>query len=96
MGSSISSTIAEIYLQFLEEIYIKQWLEGKEIIYCKRYVDDIPVVFDQNRTDEKTIINHMNNTDKHLEFKISEEQNNSRNYLDLPIHRNASYIDLRI
>jgi hypothetical protein len=33
MGSPISSTIAEIYLQFLEEIFIKQWLESKEIIY---------------------------------------------------------------
>jgi hypothetical protein len=40
-GSPISSTIAEIYLQFLEEIYIKQWLEGKEIIYYKRYVDHL-------------------------------------------------------
>jgi hypothetical protein len=38
----------------------------------------------------------MNNTDKHLEFKISEEQDNSRNYLDLSIHRNANYIDLGI
>jgi len=32
MGSPISSTIAEIYLQFLEEIYIKQWLESKGVI----------------------------------------------------------------
>jgi len=35
-GSPISSTIAEICLQFLEEIYVKQWLENKEIIYYKR------------------------------------------------------------
>ena len=33
MGSPLSSTIAEIYPQFLEEIYIKQWLESKEITY---------------------------------------------------------------
>ena len=33
MGSPISSTLAEIYLQFLEEKYIKQWLESKEIVY---------------------------------------------------------------
>jgi len=33
MGSPISSTLAEIYLQFPEEIYIKQWVESKEIYY---------------------------------------------------------------
>ena len=36
----------------------------------------------------------MNNIDKHLEFKISEEENNSINYLDLSIHRNANNTDL--
>jgi hypothetical protein len=78
MGSPISSTIAEIYLQFLEEIYLKQWLERKKKYY-KRYIDDILIIFDQNKTNEKTIINHMNNIDKHLEFKLSEEENNSIN-----------------
>jgi hypothetical protein len=53
MGSPISSTIAEIYLQFMEEIYIKQSLKSKEIIYYKRYVDNILIIFDQNRTNKK-------------------------------------------
>jgi hypothetical protein len=92
-GSPISSTIAEIYLQFLEEIYIKQWLESKEIIYYKRYVD-IFIIFNQNKTNEKTAINHVNNIYKHLEFKISEEENNYINYLDLSIHRNTNSIVL--
>jgi hypothetical protein len=70
VGTPISSTIAEICLQFLEEIYIKQWLERKEIIYYKRCVDD------QNRRNKQAIINHVNNIDKHLQFKISGEENN--------------------
>jgi len=41
MGSPISSTIAEIYLQHIENEYIKQWLDSKEICYYKRYMDDI-------------------------------------------------------
>ena len=41
MGSPISSTIAEIYLQYLENVYIKHWLDSKEILFYKRYVDDI-------------------------------------------------------
>jgi len=32
MGLPISSTLAEIYLQYLEEIYVKHWLENREII----------------------------------------------------------------
>ena len=36
----------------------------------------------------------MNNVDKHLEFKISEEENKSIKYLNLSVHRNANNIDL--
>jgi len=32
MGSSISSTMADVYLQYVEETHVKQWLESKEII----------------------------------------------------------------
>jgi hypothetical protein len=74
MGSPISSTIAEICLQFLEEIYIKQWLESKEIIYYKRHVDDIFNIFEQNKANGKTIMNHMNNIDKHLELNYRKKK----------------------
>jgi hypothetical protein len=68
MASPISSTMAEIYPQFFEEIYIKQWLESREIIHYKGYVNNILIIFYQNKTDGKTIMIHMNNVDKHLEF----------------------------
>jgi len=38
----------------------------------------------------------MNNIHKHLEFKLSEEENNTINYLDLSIHRNTNSIDTGI
>ena len=46
-------------------------------------MDDILIIYDQNRTDEDTIYNMINNTDKHLEFKISREENKTINYHDL-------------
>jgi hypothetical protein len=52
MGSPISSKIAEIYLQYLENIYIKHWLDSKEILFYKHYVDDILILYDQQKTDE--------------------------------------------
>jgi hypothetical protein len=75
VGSPTLSTIAEIYLQFFEEIYIKQWLESKEVIYYKRYVDDFLIIFEQNKTIGNAIMKHMNNIDRHWEFKLSEEEN---------------------
>jgi hypothetical protein len=47
MGSPISSTIADIYLQYLENIYIRHWLDSKEILFYKRYADDILIAYDK-------------------------------------------------
>ena len=41
MGSPLSGTLAELYLQRIEKEYIKQWIDSEEIYYYKRYVDDI-------------------------------------------------------
>jgi hypothetical protein len=51
MGSHISSTIAEIYLQYMEEHIIKQAMENKRILYYKRYMDDLLVVYDRSKTE---------------------------------------------
>ena len=74
MGSPISSTVAEIYLQYIEEMYVKQWLDSKEIIYYKRYVDDILIIYDQNRTNEQTISHQINTVDQNLQFKITQRK----------------------
>jgi hypothetical protein len=68
MGPPISSTIAEIYLQYLENIYIKHWLESKEILFYKCYVDDILIAYDQEKTDEQIISQRINGIDN-LQFK---------------------------
>ena len=78
--------LCAIYLEYLEETYIKHCLENKEITYYKRYVDDILIVFDRNKISEHTIHSFMNNLDEHLEFKMSIEENRITNYLDLSIN----------
>jgi len=65
---------------------IKHWIENGKISYYKRYVDDILIIFDQSKTNKSLILNLMNNIHKHLEFKITEEENININYLDLTIH----------
>jgi len=33
LGSPISSIMAEVYLQYIEETYVKQWLDSREITH---------------------------------------------------------------
>jgi len=95
MGSPISSALAKIYLQYLEEMYVKHCMENKDITYYKRYVDVILIIFDQNKTCEDTIHDIMNNIDEHIEFKTSRDDK-TINCLDLSINRNANNVDLNI
>jgi len=88
MSSPISSITAEVYLQYIGETYVKQWLDSKEITYYKRYVDDILIIYDQNKTSEQTILHQINTIDKNLQFKMFTEENNTINYLDISIHSN--------
>ena len=71
-------------------------METKEVIYYKRYVDDIIVIINQDIIKEETVLAHMNNVHRHLEFKMTEEVNNTTNNLDLHIHRNHDNIRLGI
>jgi len=88
--------MAEIYLQYLEVTYVKQWLDSKEIVHYKRYVDDILVTYDKNETNEQVILHQINNIDNNLQCKMSTEENNTINYLDISIHRNNNNIDISI
>jgi len=66
MGLPISGIVAELYLQYFEELSIGHCLESGEILYCRRFVDYILIIFDQNKTSKPGISVHMNTMDKHL------------------------------
>jgi hypothetical protein len=96
MGSPISGTQTEIYLQLIEELHIKHWIESQEIVYYKSYVDDILIIFDQHRTNETPMTSAMKNINEQLDFKATREINKSINYLDLTMNRNMNKIKLII
>jgi hypothetical protein len=93
MGSPLSNVIAEIFLQHYEGLFIKHWIDNNIIIYYTRYVDDILVVFDTRRTTENIILEYMNSINKHLEFKMTVEDNNRIDYLDLTIIRKTNQLE---
>jgi len=74
MGSPTSSIMAEVYLQYIEETHVNQWLNSKEITYYKRYVDDILIIYDQSKTNEQIILHEINKIYKNLQFKVSTEE----------------------
>jgi hypothetical protein len=90
MGSPISSTMAEIYLQLLEDTYLKHSPENREILYYKRYVDDIFIICDQKKTNADTIHKTINNLDHNLQFSTEIEENNITCYLDLAIQKKTT------
>jgi hypothetical protein len=96
MGSPLSSAMAEIYLQYLEEMSIKHWLETTNIICYRRYVDDILIISDHTRTDETTTHSILNLIHPCLQFTPILEQNNTITYLDLTIHRLTQNLQLGI
>jgi hypothetical protein len=83
MGSPISSISAEIFLQYYEDLTIKHWMETEIILYYTNYMDDIFRIFDSRKIMETQIPNQMNKTHKNLQFKISHEEDNMLNFLDL-------------
>jgi hypothetical protein len=49
MGSPLSGTLREMFIQELEQNRLKHLLEGKKIIYYNRYVDDIFMIYNQTK-----------------------------------------------
>jgi hypothetical protein len=49
MASPLSGTMAEIFLQHYEKLYLKHLLEEQAIAYYARYVDDILIIFDSSK-----------------------------------------------
>jgi len=74
MGSPLSGTLAELYLQRLESLYIKHSIETRAIKYYSRYVDDIIIVFDTHDNQADTILQQFKCINKNLQFKLSTEK----------------------
>ena len=96
MGSPISGTMAEAYLQYVESTHIKQRWETGEISLYKRYVDDILIIYDSQKINNNIIEQKIYTIDNNIEFKMTTEENNAIDYLDLTLHKQRNKIELSI
>ena len=91
MGSPISGTIAELFLQHLEHTHIRPLIESKQILYYTRYIDDILIIYDTDNTKQEKLAQHANSMHNNLQFNRTQESNEHINFLDLTIIRRTSH-----
>jgi hypothetical protein len=96
MGSPISGTIAEIFLQHLEHIYIRPLIETKHILFYTQYIDDVLVIYDTETTDHDYLTQDTNKMHTNLQFNPTLESNGYINFLNLTIIRSSLRIETDI
>jgi hypothetical protein len=94
-GSPLSSIMAEIFLQHLEQSKVKLLLEDRNIVYYNRYVDDIFIIYNQSKITPQHILKHFNTQNKNLQFTLNEEVNQIT-YLDLNLTNKHGQIKMEI
>jgi len=98
MGSPPSGTIAEVFLQHLEHIYIGPLIETKRILFYTsyRYIDDILIIYDTETTNHDYLTQYTNTMHTNLQFNPTLESNGYINFLDLTIIRRNTHIEIDI
>jgi len=66
----ISSTTAEIFLKYLEDMHIQQHFDAKNIVFYTRHVDDIVIIYNTERTHPDLISTHINQIHTHIQNSI--------------------------
>jgi hypothetical protein len=96
MGPPISGTIAEIFLQHLENTHIKHQLDMNHILFYARYVDDILVIYNSTLTNPDLIVHYSNTIHNNMRLTTNTESDHSFSFLDLQITRNPPNLEIKI
>jgi hypothetical protein len=96
MGSPISSTIAEIFLQHFEDRWIKQLLGTKNMLLYTCYVDDIFIIYDTQRIQPTTINTYINQIHKNITLNPTYEYNGCINFFGLLKLRRSTHLETDI
>jgi hypothetical protein len=96
MGTPVTGTIADIVLQYYQQLILKHMPETKAIIYYNRYVDDILIIFNSTNTSQEQITNTINPIHSNLAFTLTRENNNRINFLDLLFIKNKNKLETDI
>ena len=84
MGSSISASLATIFVNLMEQIIVKKYKNENKVISYQRYADDVVILIRKNSI--RTFFKDINSFDHRLKFTLQEmDQNNELIFLDCKI-----------
>ena len=88
MGGPLSSTLAQIYLNHLEENFIMNSCNPlyHRIIKYFRYVDDTFMIFQGKERYVNMLLKYVNSINPNIQFTAENMINNSLNFLDLNVY----------
>ena len=93
MGSPLSSSMSDIFLNLMETTLIDKFIKNDEIIHWSRYCDDILVIC--NKNSKNKILEKINGYDHRLNFTLETMQNDRIKFLDMEIFIENSQIKFR-
>lgn len=91
MGSPISSTVAQLVLEYLEEKVLNDI--KTPVIFFKRYVDDCLIAIPEDKIDE--VLDAFNKFHPKIQFTSEIETNNKINFLDMTLIRQKNNENLK-
>ena len=93
MGSSISGSLSNLFIDLMEKTIIKKFIKEKTIVHYQRYADDVLCICLKDSVDK--ILNKMNGLDHHLSFTVEKFENNELKFLDAKIFIENGQINFR-
>ena len=93
MGSPLSSSMSDIFLNLMETTLIDKFIKNDEIIHWSRYCDDILVIC--NKNSKNKILEKINGYDHRLNFTLETMQSDRIKFLDMEIFIENSQIKFR-
>jgi len=96
MGSPISGTMAQIFLQQLENSIIKHLIDAKILAFYTRYVDDILLIYDSMRTNPDNNLKYVDTIHNNVQLSPTMESENNIHFLDLSITRRPTCLNISI
>ena len=96
MGSPISSTMAEIFLQQLENSIIKHLIDAKILSFYTRYVDDILLIYDSTRTNPDNILQYVDTIHSNIQLSPTMQSENNIHFLELSITRRPTCLNISV
>ncbi|KAJ8911562.1 hypothetical protein NQ315_007943 [Exocentrus adspersus] len=90
MGSSLSPIMSNIFMEYFEETYVKNYTNKPKIWW--RYVDDVFSVWPHGQDSLTQFLNFLNNIEPTIKFTLELEENNKLPFLDVMVSKNVQEI----